>query len=71
MPITRKPASASTSRFSTRYEAKAMASSTFAASAGWKLYGPTWIQIWAPNLSVPNPGTSGSSMRIKPMRPNV
>ena len=33
-----------------------MDSRTLAASAGWKLYGPTWIQICAPNFSVPRPG---------------
>ena len=41
-----------------------MASRTLAASAGWKLYGPTWIQICAPNLSVPSPGTTGNSSRM-------
>ena len=40
-----------------------MASRTLAASAGWKLYGPTWIQICAPNLSVPSPGTSGQQQQ--------
>ncbi len=48
-----------------------MDSRTLAASAGWKLYGPTWIQICAPNFSVPRPGTNGSSSNTTPVRPRV
>lgn len=60
-PMKRRLASASASRFTIRYPAKKTARTILANSPGWMENGPTLIQILAPKLSVPRPGTRGSS----------
>ena len=48
-----------------------MTSSTLATSPGWKLNGPTWIQIRAPLMVLPMPGIIGSSSSTIAARPLV
>ena len=67
----RRLLTASSSRFSTRYDAKKMASRILANSPGWKLTGPMLTQIRAPMYSRPMPGTRGSRSRPMPSKPIV
>ena len=56
---------------STRYAAKNTTSSTFAASPGWKLIGPNRTHSRAPLISLPIPGSEGSSNAAMPSSRNV
>ena len=61
-----RPASARLSRLATRKEAKKIARSTLVISAGWKDMGPRRIQIRAPLMLWPRPGTKGRMRKARP-----
>ncbi len=66
-----KVAIPSTSRRSTMYPAKKMASAILANSPGWKLTGPILVQIRAPLIDTPTLGRSGTTSSATPTRPIV
>ena len=55
------------SRFSTRYDAKKMASAIFAISPGWKLRPAKRIQMRAPLTERPRPGINGNNNKPTPI----
>jgi hypothetical protein len=71
IPRKRRVPERSNSRFSTRYAAKKMTSSTFAASPGWKFNGPMCTQRRAPLISLPIPGSDGSTRAATPRNRHV
>ncbi|TWG84159.1 hypothetical protein L603_002100000360 [Cellulosimicrobium cellulans J34] len=54
------------SRLVTRYPAKKIANAIFANSAGWSEKPNRLIQICAPLMRAPRPGTSGSATSTMP-----
>ena len=67
----RNVARPSSSRRCTRYPAKKMARASFASSPGWNPIGPIRVQMRAPLMDTPTPGTIGRISRTTPTRPTV